>query len=327
MPVAGRRQEQLGGVGGAAGDDHDVGRVDLALALAVDLHGGDRGAGRVGAQPPCGGAGEQGDVRVLQGRPDAVDLGVGLGVQRAGEPVAEAAADAAAVGQVALVEHHPAGGVERVVAARRQVVGELLDPGLVGERREGVRGAGRGLGGVLPAGAVHLVVLLGLRVVRLHVVVGDRPRRRDAVVVLQLAEVLAAQAVEGGAVELGGAADEVVDLRLERLAVLVVPGVGGDVAAVDEHVLGRPVLGFAGQPATPLEQQDALARRGEVPGQRAAAGTGADDDDVVVVGAHVSSATRSIRTIRAAASMSARWENAWGKFPRWWAVSVSNSSA
>ena len=43
---------------------------------------------------------------------------------------------------------------------------------------------------------------------------------------LDLAEVLGAQPVQRGPVELGGPADEVVHLRLERLAVGVVPGVG-----------------------------------------------------------------------------------------------------
>jgi hypothetical protein len=49
-----------------------------------------------------------------------------------------------------------------------------------------------------------------------------------------------------------------------------------------------------------------------VAGQGAAARSRADDDDVVVVsrGAHVSSLNRSSRMIRAAASMSARCENA-----------------
>ena len=81
------------------------------------------------------------------------------------------------------------------------------------------------------------------------------------------------------------------------------------------------------QPVAPLEQEDPLARRCEVPGEGAATGAGADDDDVVVAVAHVSSSMRSCTMIRAAASMSARCENACGKLPRWCAVSASNSSA
>ena len=110
---------------------------------------------------------------------------------------------------------HPAGGVEGVVADRGEVVGELLDARLVGDRRERVGRARGRFGRVLATGAVHAVELLGLRVVGLHLLVGDRPRRRDAVVVAQLAEVLLAQAVQRGAVELGCAADVVVHLRLE----------------------------------------------------------------------------------------------------------------
>ena len=99
-----------------------------------------------------------------------------------------------------------------------QVVEQLLDARLVRHRRERVRRRCRRLGRVLAAGAVHLVELLGLGVVRLELVVADRPGRRDPAVVLELAEVLLPQPVQRRAVELRGAADEVVDLRLEGLA-------------------------------------------------------------------------------------------------------------
>src|SRR5262245_6755209 len=139
-------------------------------------------------------------------------------------------------------------------------------------------------------------------------------------------EILFAEAVERGAVELGGAADEVVDLRLERLALLVVPGVGRDVAVVDEDVGRRPVGRLAGKPVAALEQEDALARGREVAGERAAAGAGSDDDDVERVHRQYSSIS-SGTMIRAAASIRARWEKACGKLPRWRPVSASNSSA
>ena len=145
-----------------------------------------------------------------------------------------------------------------MVAERGEVVGQLLDARLVRDRRERVRRAGGRLGRVLAAGAVHLVVALGERVVRLHLVVGDRPRGRDAVVVAQLAEVLCPQPVQRRPVHLRGAADEVVHLRRKHLAILVVPHVGRHVAAVDEHLLGGDVLGLAWQPAPALEKQDLL---------------------------------------------------------------------
>jgi hypothetical protein len=75
-------------------------------------------------------------------------------------------------------------------------------------------------------------------------------------------------------------------MRLERRAVLVDPLLAGEVALLAEDLGGVPVLLLARQVAAALEHQDALARRGEAMGERAAPGAGADDDDVVVV-AHV----------------------------------------
>jgi hypothetical protein len=100
-------------------------------------------------------------------------------------------------------------------------------------------------------------------------------------VVAQLAEVLGAQAVERRPVELRGAADEVVDLRLEGPVALVVPGVLRDVAVVDEDVAREPVLRLARQPVAALEEQDPLARRGKAVDERPSARAAADDDDVV----------------------------------------------
>ena len=220
---------------------------------------------------------------MLERRPHAEHLGIRLPMHGADEPVAVRAADARAVRHVRLVQANPARCVERVQAGRLEVVRELLDPRLVRDGGVRIGRARESLRGVLAVGAMHLVVVLGLRVVRLELVVRDRPRGRDAVVVLQLAEVLGAQAVERCAVELGRPAHEVVDLGLERLAVAVVPHVLGDVAVVDEHVLGEPVLGLARQPVAALQEQDALPRRCEVARQRAAAGAGSDDDHVVRV--------------------------------------------
>ncbi len=268
---------------------------------------------------------QQRHVRMLERRPHAECLGIRLAVHRAREAVAVLAPDAGAVRQVRLVEEHAARGVERVVAAGGQIVDELLDPRLVRDGRERV-GPTRGrLGRILAPGAVHLVDLLGQGVVGLEVGVRDRPRGRDPVVMPELTEVLLAQAVQRRSVHLRGAAHVVVHLRLERLAVVVVPGVGGDVAVVDEDVLREPVLGLACEPVAALEQEDPLAGGGEMPGERAAAGTGPDDDHVIAV--HQYSSSSSGTMIRAAASMSARWENACGKLPRCRPVDASNSSA
>jgi hypothetical protein len=205
--------------------------------------------------------------------------------------------------------------MERPVAGGREVVGELLDPWLVRHGWMRVRRAGRGLCRILSPCTMHVVVLLCERVVGLELVVGDRPGRRDAVVVLQLAEVLLAQAVQRRAVQLRGTADVVVNSRLKGLAAGVVPRVRRDVAVVHEHVLVRPVRELARKPVTALEEQDALPGRREMAGKCSAARAGPDDDHVVGVHYEISS-SRSARMIRAAASINARCENACGKLPR-----------
>ena len=218
---------------------------------------------------------------MLERRPDAEHLGIGLGLHQTRKAVAGPAADAVAVGSVVLQQPDPARRVERVVAGLLEVVRQLLDARLVGQGRERVLGARVTLGGVLAVVAVDLVEMLRRRVVGLHVVIRDGPRRRDPVVMPELPEVLGPEPVERRPVELRRPADRVVDARLERLVLVVVPGLLRHVPVLDEDLLRVPVLGFAGQPVAALEDQDPLAGRRQVAGERAAAGTAADDDDVV----------------------------------------------
>ena len=103
--------------------------------------------------------------------------------------------------------------------------------------------------------------------------------------VTELAEVLAAQAVERSPVELRLAADVVVDAGRETLAVLVVPGVLRDVAVLDEDLVGVPVLDLAREPVAAFEDEDPLAGRCQVSGEGPATGATADDDDVEVLAA------------------------------------------
>jgi hypothetical protein len=107
---------------------------------------------------------------------------------------------------------------------------------------------------------VHLIEVLGLGVVRLQVLVRDRPGGRDAAVVSDLAEVLLAEADQRGAVELGVPADEVVRAGVELLAVAIVPGLLDVVAVLDLDGARVPVLLLARDVAAPLEEEDALAR-------------------------------------------------------------------
>ena len=72
---------------------------------------------------------------------------------------------------------------------------------------------------------MDVVKLLRLRVIRFELLITNRPVRRHAVGGAVGREILLTQAEQRRAIHLGGAADEVVDTRLERLAVLVIPSV------------------------------------------------------------------------------------------------------
>jgi hypothetical protein len=113
---------------------------------------------------------------MLECGPHAEHLRVRLRVDETREAVAVGTADARREGRIRLVEHDPAGRVEGLVAGGCEIVRELLDL-VVRHRRVWVRSARRRLGRILAPCAVHLVALLGERVVRLELVVRDGPGR------------------------------------------------------------------------------------------------------------------------------------------------------
>ncbi len=129
--VVRRREQQLGRVGRAAGDDDEVAGEALGLAVPLDDDLGDLVARLVGLELDGHRVGQQRHVRMLERRPHAEHLGVGLGVDEAGEAVAGGAAHAVAVRHVRLVQPDAARRVERVVAGGGEVVRELLDARLV----------------------------------------------------------------------------------------------------------------------------------------------------------------------------------------------------
>src|SRR5439155_18470517 len=112
------------------------------------------------------------------------------------------------------------------------------------------------LAGVGAGGAVHVVEALGRCVVRLEVVVGQRPRRRDAAVVLDLAEVAFAESEEDRAVELSLSPDVVMLSGVELLAVFVDPLLLRLVAAFGDDLTAVPVLELALDVVPTLEEED-----------------------------------------------------------------------
>jgi hypothetical protein len=228
--------------------------------------------------------GQESHVRMLEGRLHAYRVGVGLGIDEARVPIAGRAPDAGALPPLALVEHDPERHVERPVSEPCPVVVEPLDPGLVAHGGVGIWPARRGLRGILATLAVDPVEPLGGQVVGLEVLVRHGPGWRHAAVVLDLAEVLTPQPEERGAEELGVAAHVVVRVRMKRLAVAIAPHLRRCVTAVQIDRLGVPVLLLPWDEATPLEDKDALARGCQRVKERAAAGSGPDNDHVIVLG-------------------------------------------
>ena len=280
-----RRPEQdPGAVGRPGRDHHDVAAVRLGSTIARHHHRSHRRARSVRLQPLHLGVDQEGDVGPVQHGPDRDDLSVRLGMDQAREAVAGVAANAGAERPVSLVQQDPARRVERTVTGGGQRVGDLLDPRRVRDGGPRVLPGPVALGEILAVRAAYLVEPFGLGVPRLEVVVAQRPGRGQPVDVLDLAEVRRAQPVQRRAVHFGRPAHEVVHLRLERPAVGVVPRIGRDVPVVDEDRLRVPVGQFTDQEVAAFQEQDLLTGLREHVGQRPAAGPGAHDDDVIVIG-------------------------------------------
>src|ERR1700758_3039939 len=111
---------------------------------------------------------------------DAYNLRVGLGTDQTGKAVAGIAANAAALVRVLLVEHDPDRYMEGLEARTCEVIGQLLNARLMADGGPGIGGLRRRFGRIFSAVSVHLIQILGLRVVRLQVVITERPRGRDA---------------------------------------------------------------------------------------------------------------------------------------------------
>ena len=226
----------------------------------------------------------------LQGGVDANHLGVGLAVGDAGEAVEGVAADARTrrrrLAALLLIEQDPERQVERLDPLLAPAIAEVLDNGLVLDGRIGEGNAGVGLAGIFAAPAVDMEQLLGLEVVLVEGIVADRPTRRRPLGMVQHLEILASQPDQRRAVDLGIAADVIVQAGMEGLAALVVPGLVRLVLAVDEDGLGIPIVRLAFEKVAALQHEDAFARGGEAARQRSPAGAAADHDHIIMVGRH-----------------------------------------
>src|ERR1700746_2923977 len=124
---------------------------------------------------------------------DAHNLCVGLSAHQAGKAVAGIAANAAALVRVLLVEHDPDRYMKGLETRTCEVVGQLLNARLMADGGPWIGGVRRRFGRIFSAVSVHLIQILGLRVVRLQIVIAERPRGRDASAGAQFAEIFFAE--------------------------------------------------------------------------------------------------------------------------------------
>src|SRR6185369_11495853 len=143
--------------------------------------------------------------------------------------------------------------------------------------------AGPWLCRIFTAIAVHMVKMLGFCVIRLELVVADRPGRGDPTVMPNLTEVFFSQTKECGAVKLRVTPDEIIRVRMKFLAFAVAPRFFRVVFAFEVYGARAPVVLFTRNVIAALEEKNLLARGRETVSQRAAARARADDDYVVVI--------------------------------------------
>src|SRR5690349_6670589 len=163
----------------------------------------------------------------------------------------------------------------------------MLNALLVTYGRILVRRAGPRLRWIFATIAVHLVEMLGLRVIRLELVVADGPCGRDSAMMPNLTEVFFTQSKERSAVELRVTANEIIRVRVQLFAFAIAPRLFRVVSRFEVYGARAPVVLLAWNIVAAFQDQDLLARGREFVGQRAATRARADDDyDVVIVAGH-----------------------------------------
>src|SRR6266540_2354156 len=283
MLVVGRTQQQRGRIDGAARHHNDVSRKRELLTVALDMNHGYFTTGWTRFKPGDKCVGHQRDVWIFQRRVHAANLRVGLGVDEARMAVAGAATDAGTLARVLLIEHHAERRVKRPQTMPGKVVAQLLDARLMADGRIWKRRTAPRLGRIFTLRTVDEIKPFGLDVIRLQFIVGDWPRGRDAAVMTNLSKILFAQTEQRRAVKLGVAADVIICVRMQVLAVLVAPDFLRVVFALLVDRLGAPVVFLPRHVRAALNEQNSLTASGQPIRQRAAARAGANDDNIEVV--------------------------------------------
>ena len=220
-----------------------------------------------------------------QGRIDTDDLRIRFAIRQTWIAVESIAADAGGVRQrlaISLFKQNADRQMKRMVPFPLEPIEQLLDARLMRDRRIGVWLFRRRLGRVFAAQTMNVIKFFGSLVIGLKRVVLQRPSRGNPVGMPDFIEVPLAQPQQDGAIDFAVAAHEIMQAGMKILAVGAVPGLECLIARIDEYGLAVPILTFAGQVVTALEKEDTLSGLRQTPCHGAAAGPGANDDDIVM---------------------------------------------
>lgn len=284
MARVGRAQQQGGRIDGAPGDDHDVSRIRFQLGAGARMNRGYLSSRCAGFEAFDKAAGAQRDVAAVERRSHANHFGIGFGVQQARKAVAGSAFDAWTRLRPGFIEPQCERQRKRLLTRALEVFEKFRDNRLMRDRWMVVFGIARRLRRIAAALAVDLIQALGGEVVRRQIGIAYRPRRRQTILVLRLAEVAFAQPKQRRAVHLGIAADAVMGRRHECASAAVQPFFASLVAIADENSVRTPIFGFTRQIVAALQHQYAFPRGCQPPCRRRATGAAADDDDVIAAG-------------------------------------------
>src|SRR6516162_9431331 len=96
-------------------------------------------------------------------------------------------------------------------------------------------------------------------------------------------EIFVAEAKQCGSIKLRVAANVIVRVRMERLALGIVPMLLGLILTFEVHQLRIPIGFLARNEVAALENEDLLPRRSQAMCQRSPAGTASNNDDVIMI--------------------------------------------
>ena len=168
----------------------------LQVTLALDHDLGYHATGAVRLEALDIGAREKLDIRVIERRIHTDNLRVRFAVDQAGKPIERRTPHASTGVQglaVFFIEQDTERQREGMMAKPLQIVVEFLNARLVADRRIMVRCACRTFRRINPVFPMDVIQMLGFRVIRLEVLIVERPGGRDTAIVPDLPEILLAK--------------------------------------------------------------------------------------------------------------------------------------